>query len=144
MTAPNLPDASRLLAQQGPARLVREVLEAGETEIACAGTVPPESPYAEGERVSSVAALELAAQAAAAHETIVRMGKEAAVEPKVGYLVNIGDVVFAAADFPAGATLVVRAKLESQALPLSVYRLEVTLDDRTILTGSVSTYLDPA
>ena len=48
-------------------------------------------------------------------------------------IVNIGDVVFSAADFPAGATLVVRARLESQALPLSIYRLEVTLDDRTIL-----------
>ena len=43
----------------------------------------------------------------------------------------------------ASSVLVVRASRESQALPLSVYRLEVKLDDRTILTASVSTYLDP-
>jgi len=143
MSPPNLPDASRLLAQQGPARLVNEVLETGETEIVCAGTVPVESPYADGDRVPSVAAIELAAQAAAALETIGRIRRETDPEPKVGYLVNIGDVVLSSADFPAGAPLVARATLDSEAPPLSVYRVEVKLEDRTILTASVSTYLDP-
>jgi predicted hotdog family 3-hydroxylacyl-ACP dehydratase len=143
MARADLPDPSRLLAQQGPARLVREVLEARETEIVCAGTVPADSPYADADRVPSVAAIELAAQAAAALETIGRIERETDPEPKVGYLVNIGDVVLSSADFPAGAPLVARATLESEAPPLSVYRVEVTLEDRTILTATVSTYLDP-
>ena len=143
MAPSDLPDPSRLLAQEGRARLVHEVLEAGETEIVCAGTVPAESPYADGDRVPSVVALELAAQAAAALETIERIGQEPDPGPKVGYLVNIGDVVLSTVFFPAGAPLVARAILESAALPLSVYRVEVTLGDRTILTAAVSTYLDP-
>ncbi|MGH8699087.1 MAG: hypothetical protein ACREVS_21545, partial [Burkholderiales bacterium] len=65
----------------------------------------------------------------------------AAASPRMGYLVAVRDVAFFAARIPADETLRASVRLAATAPPLMHYAVEIVLDARPILRGTVATVL---
>ena len=84
-------------------------------------------------------ALEIAAQAAACFETLVRVRAGGAGEARRGYLVGARDVVLDGGPLPAGRPILAAVRLAACAPPLSRYAFEVGAGGR--LRGEVSTFL---
>lgn len=137
----NRPDPATLLPHRGPARLLERLLEVGESRAIGLGRVPADSPFAVEGRVAAFVAVEMAAQVAAAWETLGRAGDDGRPEPRVGYVVSARDVELDPDGFPVGQSLRVTVELSGAAPPLTVYRFEVGHDDRRVAAGAISTYI---
>ena len=88
-----------------------------------------------------MAAIEAAAQAAAAWEALRRWRDAAVAAPRIGYLVALRDIVFFAKRVPANRELLVSVSLEAAAPPLTHYRIEVSLDGMLVTHGTIATFL---
>jgi len=135
------PKPDSLLPHDPPARLLERIVEVGEERIVCRGRVPGNSPFVREGSVPAFVAVELAAQSAAAWETLARMKQSAVPEPRVGYVVSIRGVELSPAEFPAAVDLEVRVEITGAAPPLTMYRFEVSHGDRRVAAGTISTYI---
>lgn len=135
------PTPDELLPHDAPARLLERIVEVGEESIICRGRVPGDSPFVHEGNVPSFVAMEMAAQSAAAWETLGRMKESTAPEPRVGYVVSAREIELFRDEFPAEVDLVVRVELAGAAPPLTMYRFEVSHEQRRVATGTISTYI---
>lgn len=138
--AEGFPPPSDLLPHAAPALLLTAVLAMSAGGIACTAVVPEGHPLAAGGQVPGFAALELAAQAAAALQALLRQGGGS---PLIGYLVGARDALFAPT-LPAGRGLRVTAIHGGSAAPLATYEMEVRPEGaggRRLATGSLSTFI---
>ncbi len=136
-----VPPIEALLPQQPPMRFVTSVVGETPDGLICAVRIPPACALVADGTAPALAALEAAAQAAAAWEAMRRWRAASAASPRMGYLVAVRDVDFFAARIPADETLLASVRLDATAPPLMHYAVEVALAAQPILRGTVATVL---
>lgn len=134
------PVPPRLIPHRGPALLLAGVSGASEDRLEAFAVVPHDSPFVAGGVAAPLIALEIAAQAAAAFEALLRRQDGDSGDPRVGYLVGARDVVLEAA-LPEEYPLRVAISLDAVVPPLSTYRFEVGVGRTVAARGAISTYL---
>ena len=143
-TSKPLPAVADLLPHTGVARLLTEVLDVSTTAIRATGRIPAGHPLAKAGAATSLLAVEIGAQAAAAMEAIGRPGApHTAPEAQAGSLVRIREARFDRPSLPVDTPLEVTADLMGSAPPLAIYRVRVTLDASVVVEATISTYSGP-
>jgi 3-hydroxyacyl-[acyl-carrier-protein] dehydratase len=135
-----LPSAAGRLPHAPPARLLAALLAAGAGGVIGTGVIPGDHPLAAGGEAPGFLAVELAAQAAAALETLARPPGGG---PRLGYLVGVRAAHLPAA-LPTGRALRITAVPAGGAAALSTYEMEVALQDAgagRLAAGVISTFL---
>lgn len=135
------PDPAALLPHQPPMRLLDAVLAQRGDALECLACIPRQCALVEAGTAPALAAIEAAAQAAAAWEALQRRARGEASVPRVGYLVAMRDVEFFSARIAADQAFRVAVALESAAPPLTHYRFEAVLDGAPLARGSIATFL---
>jgi predicted hotdog family 3-hydroxylacyl-ACP dehydratase len=135
------PPIASLVPQQPPMRFVTSVVAEAPDGLTCAAQIPAACALVSEGSAPALVALEAAAQTAAAWEAMRRWHEASAASPRMGYLVAVRDVDFFAAHIPAERTFLASARLDAAAPPLMHYAVEIALDARPILRGTVATVL---
>lgn len=136
------PPVEQLLPHRPPMLFVRRVLAYDEHGVVAEAVLPEDCPLANGGAVPAIAAVEGAAQAAAAGEAMRQHDDERALlGERMGYLVSLRDIRFGQAQLPVGRPFVVVARLVSRVLPLSTYAVEAFVEGRLVLSGEIGTFL---
>ena len=141
--APSLDD---LLPHRPPMRFLTAVLSEAAEGLTGIARIPGQCALVCGGSAAPVAAIEAAAQAAAAWEALRRRREARRAGPRIGYLVAMRDVTFFTDQVPADRDLLISVNLEAIAQPLTHYHIEIALDGRPVARGTIATYLsgDPA
>ncbi|MEO8163834.1 MAG: hypothetical protein ABI619_00425 [Betaproteobacteria bacterium] len=135
------PPLDALLPHRPPMRFVTAILGQTEQGLDCTACVPAECGLASAGLVPALAAVEAAAQTAAAWEAVRRWRDGNPAEPRVGYLVALRDVVFFAEHIAAGQSFAACVRLEAAAPPLTHYRFEAALNGSLVASGMIATFL---
>jgi 3-hydroxyacyl-[acyl-carrier-protein] dehydratase len=137
-TAPPLDD---LLPHRPPMRFLTSILQETADGLTCAAHIPGKCALVSGGSAPAVASIEAAAQAAAAWEALRRWRNTGVASPRIGYLVALREVAFFTERIPADRDLLVSVSLEAVALPLTHYRIEVSLEGMPLTRGTIATFL---
>lgn len=135
-------DLRELLPLGGDALLLVDVVETSETGARCTGRVPASSPFATAGRVPAFACIEVAAQAAGAHGSILQQAVGDFRMPRAGYLVVVRSARFARPAFPADTDLDIVVKADGAAPPLALYTFSVRDPEGVVAEGSLGTFVD--
>lgn len=135
------PVIDELLPHRAPMRFLETILRETADGLICIARIPRACALVAGGSASPVAAIEAAAQAAAAWEALRRWRDAGVAAPRIGYLVALRDVVFFMAKVPAERDLQVSVSLEAAAAPLTHYRIEVSMEGRLVARGTIATFL---
>jgi 3-hydroxyacyl-[acyl-carrier-protein] dehydratase len=135
------PPLDSLLPQRFPMRFVTSIAGATQDGLMCAASIPASCALVAKGAAPAFAALEAAAQTAAAWEALRRWREGATAAPRVGYVVAFRDVALFSARIPADTTLSTWVQLEAAAPPLTHYRAEVWAGGASILRGTIATFL---
>jgi 3-hydroxyacyl-[acyl-carrier-protein] dehydratase len=135
------PTLDELLPHRPPMRFLSAVLRETAQGLVGRARIPAGCALAHHGIASPVAAIEAAAQAAAAWEALRRRREAGRGGPRIGYLVSMRDIVFFSDRIPADQDLQVSVALDAVALPLTHYRIEVMLDARLLTRGMIATFL---
>jgi predicted hotdog family 3-hydroxylacyl-ACP dehydratase len=135
------PTMEQLLPHRPPMCFVTSILSETPDGLTCAGRIPAGFPLVYSNSVPALVALEVAAQAAAAWEGLLRWRERGEAAPRIGYLVALRAVTFFTERFPADRVLSANVHLEATAASLNHYRVDVSLDDISIVQGTVATFL---
>jgi predicted hotdog family 3-hydroxylacyl-ACP dehydratase len=130
-----------LLPHHPPMRFLTSILGQDAQTLDGTARIPDRCALVSGGSAPAMAAIEAAAQAAAAWEALRRRHRQGDTAPRVGYLVAIRDVDFFTDRIPADQSLLVSVHLEDAAPPLTHYRFEVSLDSLLLVRGSIGTFL---
>ncbi|HVR08797.1 MAG TPA: hypothetical protein VMW75_12180 [Thermoanaerobaculia bacterium] len=135
-----LPPVAGLLPHAPPALLLAAVLAAGAGGIVCEGVIPAAHPLAEGGEAPGFLAIELAAQAAAAFQALVR--PPVGGEPRIGYLVGVRGAQLSPG-LPTDRALRVSAVPAGGAAALATYDMQVSAKEGggCLAAGTISTFL---
>lgn len=136
-----VPRLDDLLPHRPPMRFLTSIRQETAGGLTCAARIPCECALVSGGGASPVAAIEAAAQAAAAWEALRRWRVATVAAPRIGYLVSLRDIVFFAERVPAERELLVSVTLEAAAPPLTHYRIEVSLQGMLVTRGTIATFL---
>jgi predicted hotdog family 3-hydroxylacyl-ACP dehydratase len=132
-----------LLPHRGEALFLRDVTSFDARSVAAVASVPRGSCYASEGRAEALLAIELAAQAAAAHAAATgsRIGEREAA----GLLVGVKELRLRVAAFPCDEEVTVSASLEGRAQQLAIWRFEVACASvGVIASGTLSVWQDGA
>jgi predicted hotdog family 3-hydroxylacyl-ACP dehydratase len=135
------PTLDELLPHRAPMRFLTAVLQETAQGLVGKARIPAACALVHGDSASPVATIEAAAQAAAAWESLRRHREAGRGGPRIGYLVAMRDIIFFAQRIPADRDLQVSIVLDAIALPMTHYRIEVTLDARLVARGMIATFL---
>jgi len=134
------PDISELLPHTGIARLLTKVLRWDEFSIEATALIPGCHPFVTGDTAPSFLAIELGAQAAACMEVLSRRKSGTQYEGAViGSLVRVREATVYQDALPSGKPILIRAKLQSTAHPLAVYRVAAVIDKVVFCEAIIST-----
>ena len=136
-----VPAAEALLLHRPPMRFVDSILHQSADALDCNACIPGRCALVSGGSAPTVAAIEAAAQAAAAWEALQRWRRQGEAAPRLGFLVAMRDVAFFTERIPADQSLCVSIRLESASPPLTHYRFEVSLEGSPLARGSIGTFL---
>jgi predicted hotdog family 3-hydroxylacyl-ACP dehydratase len=136
-------DPETLVAHRPPMLLLASVLETGPGTVKALARVDPGGWYADGEgAMPGWFGIELMAQTVAAFSGALMEAEGR--EPRTGYLLGTRAYLCSLPSFPAGAELVVDAKLQySDELGLSAFQCRITLEGEEIATALLKTYEAP-
>ena len=145
-TAPGTLSASArplddLLPHRPPMRFLTSILQQTADGLTCAARIPGKCALVCGGSAPAVAAIEAAAQAAAAWEALRRWRNTGVASPRVGYLVAMREIAFFTERILADCDLLVSVSLEAAAPPLTHYRIEVALEGMLVTRGTIATFL---
>ena len=135
------PPLDALLPHRVPMRFLTSILSVTADGLACTARIPDACALVTDGHAPPVAAIEAAAQAAAAWEAVRRSRDAGVASPRIGYLVALRDIIFYTGGVPAERDLLVSVRLEAAAPPLTHYRIEVSLDGKPVTRGTVATFL---
>lgn len=135
------PSLDALMPHRPPLRFLASVQRDSESGLGGTAVIPGTCALACGGSASPLAAVEAAAQAAAAWEALQRWRGGQRAAPRIGYLVALRDVVFFVARVPADREFTVVVELDAAAPPLTHYRIEVSLDGELMARGTIATFL---
>ena len=136
-----VPAPEAVLPHRPPMRFIDSILKHGADALECIARIPGRCALVSGGSAPTVAAIEVAAQAAAVWEALQRWRRQGETAPRVGYLVAMRDVAFFTDRIPADQPLRVSVHLEAASAALAHYRFEVTLDGLLLARGAVGTFL---
>ena len=139
--AANFPSLDALLPHRPPMRFVDSILRQSAEALDCIARIPGRCALVSGSTAPTVAAIEAAAQAAAAWEALQRWKQRGETAPRLGYLVAMRDIAFFTDHIPADQSLLVSVQLEAVSPPLSHYRFDVCLENLRLVQGSFGTFL---
>jgi predicted hotdog family 3-hydroxylacyl-ACP dehydratase len=132
-----------LVAHRGPARLVKRVLDWDDDSLVCVGRISSGSPFVTDGSAPAFVGLELAAQAAAVHDALLRGRSGSAPGAVGGYLVGIKEAQFGSSLLAANADLKTTVRLIGSAPPLAIYRVRVERAGVECVAASISTWSGP-
>jgi 3-hydroxymyristoyl/3-hydroxydecanoyl-(acyl carrier protein) dehydratase len=135
------PSPAALLPHRPPMRFVTAVLDDSDEHFTTEATVPPACRLSAGPGVPAVAAIEAAAQTAALREAIRGAAAQPSSRPRMGYLVGLRDVNLHMPRIPAGVPFVVSVRFEAATPPLAHYGMQVELEGKPVLDGTLATWL---
>lgn len=135
------PPPEALLPQHPPMRFVTAIAGEAPDGLVCTARIPAACALVTDGSAPALAAIEAAAQTAAAWEGLRRWREGGDAAPRVGYLVALRDVVFFATQVPADVDLLASVRLAAAAPPLTHYAVEVEHGPRRILRGTIATFL---
>lgn len=135
-------DPSLPLPHRSPARLVERLVDADEQRGAAAIVVPAGNPFLAGATVPSFLGFEMAAQTAAGLEALARLRSGADPSPRVGYLVAVRDARLHVEHLPVDRPLRAEVARTEGVHPLTFYRMTLTDGARTLVEGTIATYID--
>jgi predicted hotdog family 3-hydroxylacyl-ACP dehydratase len=138
---PAVPPLDRLLPHRPPMRFVTALGREREDGLSCTVCIPPGCGLVQEGFAPALAAVEAAAQTAAAWEAVRRVRQPGAGGPRIGYLVALREIEFFVARLGAGEPARASVWLEAAALPLTHYRFEVAVADGLLARGGIATYL---
>jgi predicted hotdog family 3-hydroxylacyl-ACP dehydratase len=141
--APSAPRVDELLPQRPPMRFVTGIIGETADGLVCEARIPAGCALVRQGVAPAFAALEAAAQTAAAWEAVRRAREGGRPAPRMGYLVGLRDVSLFARSVAADEALVASIRLEAAALPLTHYAVRVLHSATPILQGRIATYLPP-
>lgn len=141
LAAGNFPPLDELLPHRPPMRFVQSILRQSADALDCLACIPAACALVSDGVAPAIAAIEAAAQAAAAWEALQRWHKHGEAAPHMGYLVAMRDIAFCMEQVAAGESLHVSVRLEAVTPPLSHYRFEVSRDGLRLAQGKVGTFL---
>ncbi|MBI3526450.1 MAG: hypothetical protein HY067_00585 [Betaproteobacteria bacterium] len=130
-----------LLPHRPPMRFLTSILQQTADRLICAARIPGTCALVSGGSAPAVAAIEAAAQAAAAWEALQRWRHTGVASPRIGYLVAMREIAFFSDRMPADRDLLVSVSREGAALPLTHYRIEVSLEGMPIVRGTIATFM---
>ena len=126
------------------ARMVDAITEVDETHITCTGSIPRDSPFADGNRARSLVLIELSAQVAALLELKRIEDSGEPTRGRAGYLVRLRRIELSRPFVQAERPLTVHVERTGAAPPLYRYEARVEDDGEQLFAGSISTYIEPA
>jgi len=141
--ADGFPPVEALVPHRGRALFIREVLEGGPDRASCLGRIPADSPFVSAGLAPCLVGIDMAAQAAAAMETLLRRGAREDDPPDLGYLVGIREARFETATLPAGTDLTVYARPLRGASALAVYEVELRIGPARCLSAVLTIFRPP-
>jgi len=136
-----IPSAEALLPHRPPMRFVDSILHQSADALDCIARIPGRCALVSGASAPTVAAIEAAAQAAAAWEALQRWRRQGEAAPRVGYLVAMRDIAFFSDRIPADQSLLVSVHLEAASPPLTHYCFEVSQAGLLLVRGAIGTFL---
>lgn len=140
----DVPPLDDLVPHRAPMRFVTALVGEADDGVTCRARIPAACALVEGGAAPALAAIEAAAQAAAAWEALRRSREAgAAAGPRVGYLVSARDVAFHRGTVPAESDFHVSIRLEAFTPPLATYAIEAVVEGEVALRGAIGTYLTP-
>jgi 3-hydroxymyristoyl/3-hydroxydecanoyl-(acyl carrier protein) dehydratase len=137
----SVPRLDDLLPHRPPMRFLTAILQETAIGLTCTARIPARCALVSGGNAPPVAAIEAAAQAAAAWEALRRWRDAGHAAPRIGYLVALREMIFFTDRVPADRDLQVSVSLEAAAPPLTHYRVEVTLEGMPVTRGTIATFL---
>lgn len=138
------PALDDLLPHRPPMRFLTAILRETEQGLGAIARIPGQCALVRDGHATPVATIEAAAQAAAAWEALRRRRQAGRAGPRIGYLVALREIRFFTDQVPADRDLLVSVSLDALAPPLTHYRIDVTLDGRTVTRGTIATFLADA
>lgn len=141
--AENAAAITDVLPHRPPMLLVESILERAPGFVSCRCRVGRDTPLAAGDAITSLLALELAAQASAfmAPSPGPPSGEDAA------YLVSIRRAAFHTAELPVGVPLRVEVRLTGRAGGLQLVKVRIASESeplRTLAEGELGTFVGAA
>jgi predicted hotdog family 3-hydroxylacyl-ACP dehydratase len=135
------PPLDALLPHRATMRLLTGVVAERSDGLICEACIPAACALVSGTTAPALAAVEAAAQAAAAWEALRRARTGGAPSPRIGYVVALRDVAFFTEIIAAERPFLAAVRLVSAALPLTHYATEVACEGVAIMRGTIATYL---
>ena len=135
------PGLDALLPHRAPMRFITSIQRETADGLDCIARIPVACALVSGGNAPPVAAIEAAAQAAAAWEALRRSRQAGVASPRIGYLVALREIIYYAGSVPAERDLLASVTLEAAAPPLTHYRIEVSLDGMLVTRGTIATFL---
>lgn len=140
------PALDALLPHRLPMRFIRSIAGESALGLDCTAGIAQASGLVLDGNAPVLAAVEAAAQSAAAWEGLRRWRAGSAASsvidtPRIGYLVSLRDVAFFAEHFPGEHGFSASVMLETAAPPLAHYRFDVSMEGRALARGLLSTFL---
>lgn len=131
-------DLDQLLPHGPAARLVDSIVEIDAESVLCRASAPVGSPYGDGDTISTLIGVEMAAQAAAVHQAFLRI--ESGREPSAsGLVVRARKLELVRGRLKAPVSLLAGGRLVSSSGALCVYRVACRLENGPdLLTGDLS------
>lgn len=132
-----------LLPHRPPIAMLLRVNSLDGERLVCEARVDETSAFVEQGNVSGVIAIEMAAQACAALETLQRQQRGESGEARQGYLVGARGVTICGS-FRAGLVCRVEVTRDAFAPPLALFKFDVSAksDGVPIASGVLSAYID--
>lgn len=131
-------DLDELLPHGPAARLVGSVVELDAESVLCRASAPVESPYGDGDTISTLIGVEMAAQAAAVHQAVLRIESGRGPSP-TGFVVRARKLELFRERLEAPLSLLAGARLVSSSGALCVYHVACRLEDGPdLLTAALS------
>lgn len=132
-----------LLPHRPPIAMLLRVISLESDTLVCEARVDETSAFVDQGNVSGVIAIEMAAQACAALETLGRLQRGESGEARQGYLVGARGVT-TCGSFRAGLVCRVQVTRDAFAPPLALFKFDVSAknDGAPIASGLLSAYID--
>ena len=136
-----------LIPHRGPALFVRKVLQAEHNAATFLGQIPRDSTFVNAGVAPCLVGIDLAAQAAAALDALLRGGPSGDGAPALGYVVGIREARFETATLPPDTDLTVDVRLVESASALAIHEVDLRIGSARCLSAVLTTFkprLDPS
>lgn len=128
----------QLLPHRGEALFLREIVAHDADSVTAWASVKEDSPYVAHDLADALLAIEIAAQAAAAHAGLVSGAGETGT--RQGYLVGVKTLTLLAPSFATKTQIAIRVRLLGRAAQLATWSFVFGSPERPIAEGEISVW----